>query len=51
MKEEEVGEAGSRTRLDGLSLPPPTKEAEILPGEPAAASARLIEVLQDKGMV
>ena len=50
MRKEEVGEAGSRTRIDGLSLPPPTKEMEILPSEPAEASARLIEVLQDKGV-
>ncbi|MFC1870348.1 electron transfer flavoprotein subunit beta/FixA family protein [Chloroflexota bacterium] len=50
MSRNEVGEAGSRTRIEGLFLPPPTKEVEILPGEPEAATARLVEILKNKGM-
>ena len=51
MKEEEVGESGSRTRIDRLFLPPVTKEMEILPSEPEPAANRLVEVLKDEGML
>ena len=49
MKKGEVGEAGSKTRIDRLFLPPVTKEMEILPGEPGLAASRLVEVLKDEG--
>ena len=51
MAAEEVGEAGSKTRIDRLSPPPITKEMEILPAEPGPAAARLVEVLKDEGML
>jgi len=51
MKKEEVGEAGSKTRIERLSPPPITKEIEILPGEPEPAATRLVEVLKDEGML
>ena len=51
MSGDEVGEAGSRTRIKRLSLPPITKEMETLPSEPEPAATRLIEVLKDEGML
>ena len=51
MSKEEVGEAGSKTRIEGLFLPPPTKEVEIMPSEPEEATARLVEILKNKGML
>lgn len=49
MKSGEVGEAGSRSRLDSLSLPPITRNIEMLPGDPEAAAARLLEIVKDEG--
>lgn len=46
MKEEEVGEASSRARIERLFLPSVTKQVEILPGEPEEAAARIIEILK-----
>lgn len=51
LKEEEVGEAGSKTRIERLFLPPLTKQTEILPREPGEAATRLVEILKDKGML
>ena len=51
MKKGEVGKAGSKTRVDRLSLPPVTKEMETLPSEPQPAAARLIEIIKDEGML
>ena len=51
MREEEVGEAGSKTRIERLFLPPVTKEMQILPSEPGEAATGLIEILKDKGVL
>ncbi|MFC2122188.1 electron transfer flavoprotein subunit beta/FixA family protein [Bacteroidota bacterium] len=51
MKRAEVGKAGSKTRIDRLSLPPSTKKMEKLPSEPQSAAARLIEIIKDEGML
>ncbi len=48
MRPDEVGEAGSRTRVDMLSLPPVTKDIEILPADPAAAATRLMEIVDNE---
>lgn len=49
LKEEEVGEAGSKTRIERLSLPLAAKEIQILPGSPEEIAARLSQILKDKG--
>lgn len=49
LREEEVGETGSKTKEERLFLPPVTKEAEILQGSPDEVATRLAQVLRDKG--
>ena len=51
MVKDNVGEAGSRTKIERLYLPPITREMEILPGEPGPAATRLIDILKDEGML
>jgi electron transfer flavoprotein beta subunit len=46
---EDVGEKGSTTRVERLFLPPVTKEAEIIQGNPDEASTRLAQIIKDKG--
>ncbi len=45
----EAGEAGSRTKLLKLDYPPAGEGAEILDGTPSEASAKLANVLKEKG--
>ena len=49
LKEEEVGEAGSKVKVEKLFIPPVTKESEILQGEPEEVAAKLAQILKDKG--
>lgn len=49
LKEEEVGESGSKVKEERLFLPPVTKQAEILQGEPEEVAAKLAQILKDKG--
>ena len=49
LKEEEVGGSGSRTRIEGMSLPPAVKATEILQGSPEEVATRLSHILKDKG--
>jgi len=49
LKEEEVGDSGSRTKEEKLFLPPVTREAEILQGNPEEVTTRLAQILKDKG--
>ena len=49
LKEEEVGEPGSKVKQERLFLPPVTKEAEILQGNPDEVATKLARILKDKG--
>jgi len=49
LKEEEVGEGGSKVREERLFLPPITKETEILEGEPEEVAMKLASIIKDKG--
>lgn len=51
LKEDEVGEAGSKTRLEKLFLPPMGERAQILTGTPQETSAQLIGLLKDRGVI
>lgn len=46
-----VGEKGSRTRIVELAYPPAGEGAEILEGTPPEVSAKLADVLREKGFV
>ncbi len=46
---DEVGEAGSKTKLEKLSIPVVESKAEILEGTPEETSGRLAEILKEKG--
>ncbi|HEC56957.1 MAG TPA: electron transfer flavoprotein beta subunit/FixA family protein [Candidatus Syntrophoarchaeum butanivorans] len=48
---EDVGEAGSLTVLEELSVPPVTKVAEIIEGDPAEAASKLAEILKEQGVL
>lgn len=49
LNEEEVGKAGSLIELEELFLPPVGKTAEILEGNPDEVSARMANILKEKG--
>ncbi len=49
LKEEEVGELGSKTRIEGISLPSAVKATEILQGSPDEVATSLSHILKDKG--
>ena len=49
LKEEEVGESGSKVIEEKLFLPPVTKETEILEGNPEDVAAELARIIKDKG--
>ena len=51
LEEGDVGEAGSATVVTELSFPAVGEGAEILDGTPPEASAKLADVLKDKGFV
>ncbi len=48
LREDEVGESGSGTKVDRLFLPPATKETEILQGSPEEVATKLAQILKDK---
>ncbi|MGA1841139.1 MAG: electron transfer flavoprotein subunit beta/FixA family protein [bacterium] len=51
LEKEEVGEAGSKTRIEKIYIPPILKRAEILEGTSDEVSAKLAEVLKGKGVL
>jgi len=51
LREDEVGQKGSRTILEQLRVPPKGKGAQILEGSPAEVSTRLAEILRERGVV
>jgi electron transfer flavoprotein beta subunit len=51
LQESEVGEAGSKTRLEKLFLPPVGERAQILEGSPQEVSEELFGLLKDKGVI
>ena len=46
-----AGEAGSRTRVVAFAYPPAGKAAEMLEGAPPEVSAKLADVLKEKGFI
>ena len=51
LQEADVGEAGSKTRLEKLFLPPEGERAQILEGSPQEVSTKLAGLLKDKGVL
>lgn len=51
LQPDEVGEIGSKTRLERLFIPPVEKVAEILEGSPDEVSGQLAEILKGRGLV
>ena len=51
LQKEEVGEAGSMTKVEKLYIPPVEKQVELLQGNPTEASAKLAAVLKEKGVL
>ncbi len=49
LREDDVGEAGSKTKVEKLSIPVVESKAEILEGTPEETSGRLAEILREKG--
>jgi len=46
-----VGEAGSKTRIERLYIPPITKRAEIIEGTTEEVSMKLAELFKGKGVL
>jgi electron transfer flavoprotein beta subunit len=51
LKAEEVGLAGSDTRLERVFLPPAGEGAEMLEGKPEEVARKVVDILKDKGGV
>ncbi|HID93619.1 MAG TPA: electron transfer flavoprotein beta subunit/FixA family protein [bacterium (Candidatus Stahlbacteria)] len=51
LKDEDVGEYGSKIRLKKLFIPMVEKRAEILEGTPEEVSVKLTEILKGRGLV
>jgi len=51
LKQEEIGEEGSDTKLEKLFLPPSGKRAQILPGTTKEISEQLGKIFKDKGVI
>jgi len=47
----DVGEAGSSTVIEEMSVPPVTKMAEIIEGDPAEAAGKLAAIMKDQGVL
>jgi electron transfer flavoprotein beta subunit len=47
----EVGEAGSKTTIERIFIPPVEKIAEILKGDPSETSARLGDIFKERGLI
>lgn len=46
-----IGAAGSRTKIENVSLPSEGEGAEIIKGSPEEVAAKLVEILREKGGV
>lgn len=51
LTENDVGEAGSWTRIDKLYIPPVEKQAEFIKGSPDEMATRVTEILKAKGLI
>jgi electron transfer flavoprotein beta subunit len=51
LKPEDVGEPGSKIKLEELFVPPVGERAQILEGTPEETSSRLAEILKEKGLI
>lgn len=51
LKEDQVGKAGSKTSIEKLTLPVQEKMAELIPGAPEEAAAKLSTILKERGLV
>lgn len=51
LSENEVGEAGSWTKIENMYVPPVEKQAEFLKGSPEEVAARITEILKARGLV
>lgn len=51
LKPEDVGEPGSRIKLEKLFIPPVGERAEMLEGTPEETSGRLAKILKEKGLI
>jgi electron transfer flavoprotein beta subunit len=51
LKTDQVGEAGSGTRVEKLTLPVQDKMAELIPGSPDEAAGTLSAILKERGLV
>ena len=49
LTQDQVGEAGSETRIERLFLPPASKQTEILQGSLEEVAAQFAQILKDKG--
>ena len=51
LKEDEVGAKGSKSVIEGLTLPVQEKMAELIPGAPEEAAGTLSGILKERGLV
>ena len=51
LSENEVGEAGSWTKIENMYVPPVEKQAEFLKGSPEEVATRIAEILKARGLV
>lgn len=51
LSENEVGEAGSWTKIENMYVPPVEKQAEFLKGSPEEVAARIAKILKARGLV
>jgi len=51
LKGDEVGKSGSKTYIEGLTLPVQEKMAELIPGTPEEAADKLSTILKERGLV
>jgi electron transfer flavoprotein beta subunit len=51
LNENEVGQKGSKTAIQSLTLPVQDKMAEIIPGTPEEATEKLSGILKERGLV
>ena len=48
---DDVGEAGSKTKIESMYIPEVGKVAEIIEGSPDEAAGKLAQILKDKGLL
>jgi electron transfer flavoprotein beta subunit len=51
LTENDVGTAGSWTRIEKLYVPPVEKQAEFLKGTPDEIAAKVTEILKSRGLI